>query len=90
MYADSHGYDGVFVVQWNHGPFFSGSNGCFVSGYAKFVDGVFMLASMICAFCPWYAGQRVSVSNGVVFDDRFLPVIDVVGHVNDWLLICIS
>ena len=61
MYADSHGYDGVFVVQWNHGPFFSGSNGCFVSGYAKFVDGVFMLASIFCAFCPWYAGQRGSV-----------------------------
>ena len=71
-------------------PSVGGSKGCFVSGYANVVEGVFMLAFMFCAFCPWYAGQRVSVSNGVVFDDQFLPVIDVVGHEDGWLIIYIS
>ena len=70
--------------------FCSGSNGCFVLGYVRFVDGVFMLASIFCALCPLYAGQRVSVSNEVLFDDRFVPVTDVVGHANDWLLVCAS
>ena len=64
-------------------PFDGGFKGYLASGYAKFVEGAFMLASKFCVFCPWYAGQRVSVSNEVLINVGFMPVIYVVEHEND-------
>ena len=68
----------------------SGSSECAVLGYAKLVDGVLVFASVVLAFCPWYVGQCACVWHEVLFNVRFVPVVDIVGHVNAWLLICTS
>ena len=68
----------------------SGSSECVVLKYAKLVDGVFVLASIVSAFCPWYVAQCASVWREVLLNVRFVLAADIVGHVNAWLLICTS
>ena len=68
----------MVAVRWNRGPFVVGP----VSVLCRDMQNLWMVfSSVVLTFCPWYIGQCASIWREVLFDIRFLPDADIVGHV---------